>query len=522
MEERPRRRTPDGDPGNNDPGFPEPGEEGAGDPAGRESIRRRTEALVMHDLDATSSLEAATSDDLFFNGLSADGGYLLDPMSPAELAALAAKLPFIEPMAVMPGVDVDDLGSAGWGVVTPEDGLPGEVREAIRPLLERRQMQADDLYHEMTYRHGETKRDFLARHQAGGAGPVAPERMPYYLLLIGDPVDIPFGLQYQLDTQHAVGRIWFDQPAGYSAYAQAVLAAEDAAAAPDGESKGCRSLVFFSVENPDDPATALSARELVPPLAAALHTTDGWRVEIAADATRQGLRNLFCRKAVPRLLFTASHGIGFRPGSERQRPFQGALVCADWPGPKSWPRPIPREHYFAAEDVPRGADLTGSLVFHFACYGAGTPRFDAFSHRKIGPPEEVAERAFIAALPRRLLEAGAVGVFGHVERAWGASFVWDGTRGQPRAFEATLKRLMQGDRLGAAAESLNQRHAELAVDFMELMEEIRARDSATTRPTDPELGRVWTARNDARSWILLGDPAARVSQSGPAEELQSG
>jgi hypothetical protein len=67
--------------------------------------------------------------------------------------------------------------------------------------------------------------------------------------------------------------------------------------------------------------------------------------------------------------------------------------------------------------------LRGMLAFFFACYGAGTPRQDDFAHLATGAPVEIAPHGFLARLPQQLLKRGALAVVGHVERAWGCSFV---------------------------------------------------------------------------------------------------
>lgn len=432
-----------------------------------------------------------------------------------------------EHFGVTEGIDNTKLEEAGWGVIFPAD-LPQKsldaLKDALKPLLDHRKAQAGNLYKEVSaadgYRNGETKNDFLKRF-GRGPGPAVPEKFPYYAMIVGSPETIPFSYQYQLDVQYAVGRIYFDRLEDYYQYATSVVQAET-----KGISRG-KKATFFGVSNPDDRATQMSAENLIKPLAQSFTTKassrPGWKANIVApaDATKQNLSKYFGGAETPSILFTASHGMNFKMNDPRLLRHTGALLCQNWPGPKARVQ-VTEDHYFSADDIASDADVFGMIAFIFACYGGGTPKQDNFYRQAFGDMKDIAPYAFVSQLPLRLLshpKGGALGVFAHVERAWGSSIMWDGSVRDVETFDATMEGLLTGKPAGAATEYFNERYAEISSDLTTELD--------TTTPEnqdDVKLAGMWTSNNDARNYAFIGDPAVRMvlkDAATPAAERQS-
>jgi hypothetical protein len=406
---------------------------------------------------------------------------------------------------VLDGIQAGELSQAGWGVVFADgDSKSAETCEALRPLLDHRKNLAGDRYRELIgkngYRTDEDKLDFLARQNAG-PGKVDPSRIPYYLLLVGGPEQIPYEFQYGLDFHHAVGRICFATMDEYASYAANVVAAEKA------EPRSPKEVAFFGPLQ--DEGTKLTNEGLLGPIMASLEGME-YKVKkiLGHAATKAALVQALAER--PDLLFTAGHGLFYRAGHENQRTHQGALVCQDWPGPGTPPEP---EHVFAAEDLDSAGQAQGLLAFLFACNSAGTPAFADFSTER----RPAAPYPFVSSLAQRLLsQGGAQAVVGHVEQVWRCSFLWRDTGFQPQAFIQVVHRLLDGEPLGWAMEPLAGRFADLAVSLQALEE----KKTQGCFVNEEALDALRTASRDARNYIILGDPAVRLRRVGKKRVLR--
>jgi hypothetical protein len=452
--------------------------------------------------------------DLLVSGVDADSGLMLcEGLTLDDLAQMALGTPQTvssdlysrdrrrrrgQARGAIDGVDTGILAQAGWGVVYAP-GVSPAVKEALAPLVDLRREQAGSLWKEYEYVAGETKRDFLKRCGAPESGPVVPAMMPYYLMLVGGPQAIPFSVHYELDVQYGVGRICFDDADGYAAYAKAVVAAES------GDVTVGPQAVFLGVENECDQATAESSRQLVQPLAAGFAKDQAtWTVPpplVGEGAYKSDLLGLLSRRKAPALLMTASHGVAYPNGDTRQSGYQGALVMQDWPGCGK----VEQEMCFTADDI-SGLNTSGMIAFHFACFSGATPsdnQFFGYTTAKAGLAQSLAPRAFLSALPARLLANGCLAAVGHVDTAFSTTFRQGGSIA---VFQSALGKLARGGRIGEAMDFFSLRHAELSVGLTVTLDEEQRRKPDVRE----DLAWRWLQNNDARNYIVAGDPAVKL------------
>ena len=475
---------------------------------------------------------------LVFNGLDATtGDYLIKPMTPEELRDRVAgvkredvwtegALDALEKKAgaefpLPPGTSPSNLEQMGWGVIFPalaEAQQVDDILEAMGALISHRKTQAQGRFRIYRgaeeksggYRPGDSGDTFVTRL---GGQPGSPDFdvLPYYLLIVADPQSIPFSFQYDLDVQYGVGRIYFETLDEFACYARSVVRCE-----ADPRIDLPRQATFFGVANENDPATNLSATKLVTPLydyTRANLAGEGWeatRVE-PTNATKTQLTELLGGNRTPALLFTATHGLGWPYGHEGQYRFQGALVCQDWPGPIGHRGQFARDWYFGGEDIAGDANLLGTILFSFACFGAGTPYWDDYAVASKSDRRALAHRAFLSDLPRKLLaqpRGGALAMIGHVERAWSYSFDWmdAAAEAEPRTFQYVLHELMLGSTVGYAMDHMNVRYAELAGLLAYDLAELKFNPGYDARRTTLH----WIGTHDARGFAVIGDPAVKL------------
>lgn len=419
------------------------------------------------------------------------------------------------------GGDPNDLHAQRWGVIAPQGPRGDRLLALVEPLIRhRREQQGGEPVR--VYRVPPVMSQLEAA--AWKKEVFRPDQdldleLPRYQLVLGDLHEVPLAVQQIQGTDGYVGRLAFDDDAGYEAYVDKVLRWEG-----KGSAHREGRALFYTVHDRTN-ATRVGYDALVRPgleAARKRHERGQLRADALVDAghPRRPDPDELLRAARldrPGVLFSLSHGEGPPrsgwPSDEHQRRGQGAMSFG-------------RGGRLRGEDLASVSFMPGGLWFMFACFGAGSPQASAF-HRWLselrdhgryrGDPAAVldgipSERPFVAELPRRVLAnpQGPLGFIGHVDLAWTYAFrALDGTAtSRPAKMMGVVRSLLARNRLGIGFRELYR--------FLEQTNtELTALDRQTQGASlDAELavrrGHLWMLREDLAAYVLLGDPAARL------------
>jgi len=351
--------------------------------------------------------------------------------------------------------------------------------------------------------------------QLGGDDPFWGPKLPHYVLIVGGPDAIPFDVQYYLYSQRAVGRPHLEGPAAYRNYGAGLIASESAPWNGGEPVAEAPRTLFLAVEEEEErvPVTRHAWEYLSKPLSDEV-AGRGYPTQVlhggeaGSAATRDNLLRALSPETAagpPSLVFTTGHGLGVSTDEHRPQ-LQGSLVLQDWPGHCEGPGDT--TGLFTGGDVGETLDVAGTVFFSFACYSAGTPSTSSFGDLCPPPVRDrlrkyQADQDFVAYLPRQLLGADppATAFIGHVDPAWEHGFA-DKQSKRQRAYPFMVAALLilAGAPVGYAMAQFNERCQVLS---QRLLDGMGTEDKRTRT-------HVWITRNDARNYIILGDPAARL------------
>jgi hypothetical protein len=429
------------------------------------------------------------------------------------------------------GANPNDLAAQRWGVIAPEGPEGDALLLALTPLIDcREKEQGAPAYRYRVPADMDASAAVRWRDDVYLAEDVPADERPKYVLVLGDLHQVSIELQHVLAQRAFVGRLHFARPSGtpelgsLTAYAKKVVAFETAAVV-----KEAPEVLLYTA--PDGSAeTSAGQTLLIEPCQKVVETR--WRLKRPAmglqvlSREKAGLEALLrtaggARSAV---MLSVTHGLG-QPTQgwasvDAQRALQGALSLG--------------AGQVLSGDLLRDMPfLPGGMWFCLACFGAATPSRSQFHSwlamlgaqqayeklldevlRSLPKP---GERPFLAALPQAALAnpEGPLAVIGHSDLAWIFGFAEVNRVSQSRASRivSALEELASGSRAGVALNALMRFYQDVNDS---LMADYQLRQDALIEgrsdPVDPERhGYRWMLRNDLRGYILLGDPAARLS-----------
>lgn len=424
---------------------------------------------------------------------------------------------WIAPTLAAPGADPNDLGLQRWAVVVTNDNDGKSLLEATETLIKSRAEEQGLSFEDVILRvepRLSAEQAFRWKLETYLTIP-EPER-PRYLMILGDFSGISLDFQRVMSDRSFVGRVAFDEPSDYKAYAEKVIESEKR---DDSGRKTAPRMLFLSTGDGTQAITS-GQQFLIDP---GREMCTRWKGDGAFNArsidfeTTQSIDDFYfaINAEDPSVLLSMSHGYGVDTDAKNQRAQQGALIFTD-------------KQRLIADAIKSGDFLPEGIWVFFACFSAGTPKNSMYTPWMNSSAIEAylaKDSAFVASLPKAVLAnpKGPLAVIGHVDLAWSVSYSTIRQTSRAQRFVEMLRTLCHGHRVGVGLDVLHQyfrqSNYQLTADFAL---ETNAKRSGQKYQIDSTTRRwTWMLRNDLINFILLGDPAARLPLKGPASNQRN-
>jgi hypothetical protein len=406
-------------------------------------------------------------------------------------------------------LDPGDPRVAGWTfLVNKADTRYNDIVRILEPLALHRGMA--DPKKPLLYANESPDEWFDWLHDSYYALDVEGGKAPQYVLIVGGPEQVPFHFQSILDTVAKVGRVEFDTMDDLKTYVGKLIRIETAV-----EPIVTKEAILFATDAGLPDPTYFSRTYMAQPLADHIRNDLGFTTHelIGDDATKTKLEAILNAKK-PALVYTASHGLGATDKPiDFQKRYNGGICCQHKGS-------LTLDSLFVADDVPASEPfLEGSVFFHFACFGYGTPAESDYTHWLEGVPEQYTEKDFVAALPKRLLAhpKGPIAFIGHLDTAFlhgfadpAEPFTLDRWHNRIAPFKKAVDQLLGVQPSGLAMEDMNKRYSWCNAIITNTYDR-QLRGKLEWTPTmEARFLDNWITRGDAQNYMIFGDPAARL------------
>ena len=380
--------------------------------------------------------------------------------------------------------DATKLSRAGWGVIFAHDADPA-IREALRATARshRRAQAAEEkehYYQEYSgvrgYRPGESKQQFLARHGAG-PGPADPEKVPYYLLLVGDPGGDPVPLP--VPARRAVRRrppALRDRWTDYARYARERRRGRDRNPRCPRTAGGL--LRRAQRGGPGDAVERRSSGQAARRRNSPANRRDGRsQTLLGEEATKARLGRLLGGAETPPSSSPPATAWVFRTATRASWRIKARCSARTGPAVAVAACRSRQDFYFAGDDVGDDRPPARADRLPLRLLRRRHAALDDFAHLATGATEWRSPRTPFS----RGCRSGCSATPTAARWRWSATSSGpgairssgSGAGEQLEVFEGTLLRLLRRPPLGRAIEFFNERYAELSSDLSNELEEVK-------------------------------------------------